>query len=91
MKELLRGVTALLSAFSGREILEFSIEDLGDGIVKDGTGDVLFDVKYQAVIFRPFKNEVLDGVVTALDKDLIHINVGPLDGAISLKVNLCQI
>ena len=54
--------------------------------MKDGTGDVLFDIKYQAVVFRPFKNEVLDGVVTGINDTMININVGPLEGAISHKV-----
>ena len=63
-----------------------SVEEIGDGIVKDGTGDVLFDVKYQAVVFRPFKGEVLDGVVTEVNEHIIHVNVGPLEGSISDKV-----
>ena len=65
-----------------------SIEDYGDGIVKDGTGDVLFDIKYQAVIFRPFKNEVLDGLVTELHENMLHVTIGPLEGAISVKVHI---
>jgi DNA-directed RNA polymerase subunit E'/Rpb7 len=51
-------------------------------------GDVLFTVKYQAVVFRPFKGEVLDGVVHTISKEGLFINIGPLDGFVSKSVSL---
>ncbi len=63
-----------------------SIDKSGDGIIKDGSGDVLFDVEYSAIVFRPFKNEVLDGVVSSVEEDAIHVNVGPLECAIARLV-----
>ena len=40
----------------------------GTGMIRDGTGYVTFPVKYEAVVFRPFKGEVLEAVVTIVNK-----------------------
>lgn len=80
LKELVEGT---VNPRFGFIICVLSIEELGDGLVKDGTGDVLFDIKYQAVVFKPFKGEVLDGVVTEVKENVVHVNVGPLRGAIA--------
>jgi len=34
------------------------------GIIQPGQGFVVYPVKYKAIVFRPFKGEVLDAVVT---------------------------
>lgn len=44
------------------------IEDIGKGLILDGTGSVTFPVKYRCVVFRPFKGEVLEAVVTMVNK-----------------------
>ncbi|KMZ70872.1 DNA-directed RNA polymerase II subunit RPB7 [Zostera marina] len=40
----------------------------GKGEIRKGTGFVTFPVTYQCVVFRPFKGEVLDAVVTMVNK-----------------------
>jgi DNA-directed RNA polymerase subunit E'/Rpb7 len=44
------------------------IEDIGKGLIRDGTGFVSFPVKYQCVVFRPFKGEILEAVVSMVNK-----------------------
>lgn len=44
------------------------IENVGKGLIRDGTGFVTFPVKYQCVVFRPFKGEILEAVVTMVNK-----------------------
>lgn len=44
------------------------VEDIGKGLIREGTGFVTFPVKYQAVVFRPFKGEILEAVVTMVNK-----------------------
>ena len=39
------------------------VEDIGKGLIREGTGYVTFPVKYQCVVFRPFKGEILEAVV----------------------------
>jgi DNA-directed RNA polymerase II subunit RPB7 len=37
------------------------------GIIQPGQGFVVYPVKYKAIVFRPFKGEVLDAVVTQVN------------------------
>ena len=45
-----------------------SIENIGKQLICDGTGFFTFPVKYQCVFFRPFKGEILEAVVTMVNK-----------------------
>ncbi|BGO91071.1 hypothetical protein NBRC10512_005836 [Rhodotorula toruloides] len=46
-------------------------------------GQAVFSVKYQAVVYRPFRGEVVDGVVSSVNKMGIFVDVGPLQCFIS--------
>lgn len=59
------------------------INSIGDGIIQSGTGLASYDVKFKAIVFRPFKNEVLDGVVEQVNKLGIFVKIGPLQCFIS--------
>lgn len=48
-----------------------------------GVGFVVYPVKYRAIVFRPFKGEVLDGVVTQVNKVGMFAEIGPLSCFIS--------
>lgn len=37
-------------------------------MIQPGRGFVLYPVKYKAIVFRPFKGEVVDAVVTQVNK-----------------------
>ena len=41
-----------------------TIDNIGAGLIQPGQGFVVYPVKYKAIVFRPFKGEVLDAVVT---------------------------
>ena len=41
-----------------------TIDNIGAGLIQPGRGFVVYPVKYKAIVFRPFKGEVLDAVVT---------------------------
>ena len=43
-------------------------------------------MEFRAIVFRPFKNEVLDGVVTQMDQFGIFVEVGPLQVYVSDQV-----
>eukprot|EP00126_Sphaerothecum_destruens_P009225 Sdes_comp20464_c0_seq5m14716 len=65
----------------GYVIMVTSIEDIGKGRIQEGIewrGLVTFKVKYNAVVFRPFKGEVVDAIVTQVNKIGVFANVGPL-------------
>lgn len=46
-------------------------------------GMATFPVKYNAIVFRPFKNEVFEGIVKQVNKVGIFVTVGPLDCFVS--------
>jgi len=50
------------------------IENVGKGLIRDGTGFVTFPVTYKCVAFRPFKGEILEAVVTMVNKVLPPLN-----------------
>jgi len=51
-----------------------AITNIGSGIVQPGLGFVVYAVKYKAIVFRPFKGEVLDAVVTQVNKVSINVS-----------------
>ncbi len=46
-------------------------------------GFVVYPVRYKAIVFRPFKGEVLDAVVTQVNKVGLFTEIGPLSCFIS--------
>lgn len=50
-----------------------TIDNIGAGIIQPGQGFVVYPVKYKAIVFRPFKGQVLDAVVTQVNKASISI------------------
>ncbi|KAI0988606.1 hypothetical protein GJ496_004525 [Pomphorhynchus laevis] len=59
------------------------IDSVRGGYVQSGRGLVLYPVKYKAIVFRPFKNEVVDAVITQVTKVGIFCKIGPLTCYIS--------
>ncbi|TGZ46537.1 Dna-directed rna polymerase ii subunit rpb7-like protein [Temnothorax longispinosus] len=47
-----------------------TIDNIGAGIIQPGQGFVVYPVKYKAIVFRPFKGEVLDAIVTQVNKSI---------------------
>ena len=48
------------------------------GVIEYDTGSVTYTVKYEAVVFRPFKDEVLDGGVSVVNSHGFYVMVGPM-------------
>lgn len=44
------------------------IADTGRGLLREGTGAAVFNLKYSCICFKPFKGEVMDVVVTSVNK-----------------------
>lgn len=51
------------------------VESIRDGVVNDD-GEVIFNVGFKALVFRPLKGEVLDGIVTGIEKVGLEVKVG---------------
>ena len=61
-------VEGTCSGKHGYVIAVASIEDIGTGRIVPGHGIAEYNVKYRAVVFKPFKNQVIDAQVTTVNK-----------------------
>ncbi|KAH7941810.1 hypothetical protein HPB49_017669 [Dermacentor silvarum] len=64
-----------------------TIDNIGGGLIQPGRGFVVYPVRYKAIVFRPFKGEVLDAVVTQVNKVGLFTEIGPLSCFISRHVS----
>ncbi|KAK9840410.1 hypothetical protein WJX74_009478 [Apatococcus lobatus] len=55
------------------------VVDYGRGIIREGTGFATFRVKYLCIVMRPVKGEVMDCVVTSVNKVGFFAEAGPLN------------
>ncbi|RMB90471.1 hypothetical protein DUI87_33072 [Hirundo rustica rustica] len=60
-----------------------TIDNIGAGVIQPGRGFVLYPVRYKAIVFRPFKGEVVDAVVTQVNKVGLFTEIGPMSCFIS--------
>lgn len=60
-----------------------TIDNIGAGIIQSGRGFVVYPVKYKAIVFRPFKGEVVDAIVTQVNKVGLFCEIGPLSCFVS--------
>lgn len=59
-------------------VIEVPEKDIKSGIIEYDSGNVVFTVKYTALLLRPFINEVLDAVVAQCTPVGFFAYVGPL-------------
>lgn len=82
-RKLFKEVEGTCTGKYGFVIAVTTIDSIGDGIIQSGTGFVTYPVRYRAIVFRPFKGEVLDAIVTQINKVGIFTEIGPLSCFIS--------
>ena len=78
--KLIDQVTGTCNEKYGYFIKVISIGEIKNGIIMDGTGDIIFKMTYQVAVLRPFKDEVCDGVIENIfeREGGIHVRVGPM-------------
>ncbi|ODV62513.1 DNA-directed RNA polymerase II subunit RPB7 [Ascoidea rubescens DSM 1968] len=59
--------------------------DIGKGKVIPGSGSAEFKVKYRAVVWKPFKGEVVDAVVASVSSQGFKASAGPFTIFVSKK------
>ena len=67
----------------GYVIHVFHVENVGNGMIEPGEFLVAYPMKFSAVVFRPFRGQVLDAVVTQVNKMGIFATIGPVSCFIS--------
>ncbi|KAK8181674.1 DNA-directed RNA polymerase II 19 kDa polypeptide [Phyllosticta capitalensis] len=55
-------------------------QDKSEGRVMPGTGYIEYNVHFKAIVWRPFKGEIMDGIVTAVHDSGFFVEIGPLNG-----------
>ncbi|KAG4198547.1 hypothetical protein ERO13_A05G092600v2 [Gossypium hirsutum] len=68
VSKLMKDVEGTCSGRHGFVVAITGIKNVGKGLIRDGAGFVTFPVKYQCIVFRPFKGEILEAVVTMVNK-----------------------
>jgi len=76
--KLYSDVEGTCSGQFGYIIAVVSILDIGKGMILPGSGQAEFITRYRAIVFKPFKGEVVDGVVNNVNKMGFFTDVGPL-------------
>ena len=61
-------VEGTCSGLYGFMLMVTNIGSIGKGKIREGTGSAVFHVQYTCLVFRPFKGEVLDAVVSSVNK-----------------------
>ncbi|KAI9455040.1 RNA polymerase Rpb7 [Russula earlei] len=85
--KLYSDVEGTCSGQFGFIIAVVSISDIGKGMVLSGNGQAEFVTRYRAIVFKPFKGEVVDGVVHNVTRMGIFAEVGPLNCFVSQQSN----
>ncbi len=57
-------------------IVEFNQQ--GKGLVENESGNVNFKVDYKAIVYKPFKDEILDAIPVYINEHGFFCKVGPL-------------
>ncbi|KAH8550378.1 RNA polymerase Rpb7 [Umbelopsis sp. PMI_123] len=83
VSKLYADVEGTCSGRFGYIITVVLIHSIGKGKILPGSGLAEFKVKYQAIVFKPFKGEVVDAVVTTVNKMGFFADVGPLQVFVS--------
>lgn len=56
-----------------------TLENIGEGKVRQHTGDVLFPVIFNCITFKLFRGEILDGTVHKILKHGVILRCGPVE------------
>ncbi|KAJ1825879.1 DNA-directed RNA polymerase II subunit, partial [Coemansia sp. RSA 2599] len=82
-KRLYQDVEGTCTGRYGYIVAVIAILEIQMGKIIPGHGSAEFEVKYSAILFKPFKNEVIDASVHTVSKVGFFASAGPLEIFIS--------
>ncbi|KAJ3250964.1 hypothetical protein HDU77_006237 [Chytriomyces hyalinus] len=82
-QRLYQEVEGTCSGLFGYIIAVIEIVDTGKGVLQTATGHAEFNVRYKAIVFKPFKGQVVEGLVTTVNRMGFFADVGPLQVFVS--------
>jgi len=62
-----------------------NVKEVGDGRVILGDGAIYYDVTFDALVYQPILNEVVDGAVSEITEFGAFITLGPIDGLVHVS------
>jgi DNA-directed RNA polymerase II subunit RPB7 len=62
------------------------VDDVSDPVLVPGTGMAKYTLSYRAIVWRPFRGEVVDGMVTSVVNTGFFVDVGALTVFVSKQV-----
>jgi DNA-directed RNA polymerase II subunit RPB7 len=68
-------------------IAVLQIDDVSEPKIAPGTGFAQYNVGYRALVWRPFRGEVVDGLVTSVVHNGFFVDVGGLSVFVSKTVS----
>ncbi|KAJ3309216.1 DNA-directed RNA polymerase II subunit [Blyttiomyces sp. JEL0837] len=83
VKRLHEEVEGTCSGRFGYVISVVEVVEVGHGVLQTASGFAEFNITYKAIVFKPFKNQVVDGVVTTVNRMGFFADVGPLQVFVS--------
>ncbi|KAJ2787892.1 DNA-directed RNA polymerase II subunit [Coemansia interrupta] len=78
-KRLYQDVEGTCTGRYGYIVAVIAILEIQMGKIIPGHGSAEFEVQYSAILFKPFKNEVMDAVVHTVTKMGFFASAGPLE------------
>jgi len=90
-KRLYAEVEGSCSGRFGYIISVVDVVNVGKGKVYPGQGVAQYNISYRAIVFKPYKGEVVDAVITTVNKMGFFAEVGPLTIFVSTHVGLPEI
>lgn len=79
LAKLANDVEGTCSKRHGLVVAITGVDKIGKGRIRDdGTGFVTFPVEFQGIVCRPFKGEILEAVVTMVNKMGFFAEAGPI-------------
>jgi DNA-directed RNA polymerase II subunit RPB7 len=64
------------------------VEDISEAKIMPGTGMAMYNISYRAIIWQPFRGEVVDGLVSSVVNNGFFVDVGGLSVFVSKAVSL---
>lgn len=77
-EQIYKEVEGTCSGKHGYVVAVVKVLDTGEGRIREGTGYATFQVTYQALCLRPFKNEVVQATVQTVTKVGFFCFAGPI-------------